>query len=80
MQNVLESAKTANVNLYPVSFRQILDDLAKDLDNPKIARMVRLFNVIGVSASFGMLGVSSEKVVSAIESVFAAKPALAKQN
>ena len=80
VQNVLESAKTANVNLYPVSFRQILDDLAKDLDNPKIARMVRLFNVIGVSASFGMLGVSSEKVVSAIESVFAAKPALAKLN
>ena len=35
VQNVLESAKTANVNLYPVSFRQILDDLAKDLDNPK---------------------------------------------
>ena len=43
VQNVLESAKTANVN-HTVSFRQILDDLAKDLDNPKIARMVRLFN------------------------------------
>ena len=80
VQDVLKSAETAGVNLYPVSFRQILNDLAKDLDQPKIARMVRLFNVIGVSASFGMLGVSVEKVVSATESVFAAKPALAKLN
>ena len=80
VQDVLESAKKSGVNLHPVSFRQILNDLATELDNPKIARMVRLFNVIGVSASFGMLGVSSEKVVSATESVFATKPALAKLN
>ena len=31
VQNVLESAKTANVNLYPVSFRQILDILQRIL-------------------------------------------------
>ncbi|MDI1496187.1 MAG: pyruvate ferredoxin oxidoreductase alpha subunit [Cenarchaeum symbiont of Oopsacas minuta] len=80
VRDILESADTAGVNLHPISFHGILDNLAKDLDKPELARMIRLFNVIGVSASFGMLGASSDMVASTTESIFATKPVLAKIN
>ena len=48
---VLEIAKEKGVNLYPVSFREILSNLAEKTENPKLKGLVRLFNVLAVSLS-----------------------------
>ena len=39
---VLEIAKEKGVNLYPVSFKTILENLAKEADNPKLRGLIRM--------------------------------------
>lgn len=76
----LEVAKENGVKLYPVSFRSILSNLAEETGNPKIKGLIRMFNVIGVSLSLGLVKMPPERLLAAVESVFERKPKVAKIN
>jgi 2-oxoglutarate ferredoxin oxidoreductase subunit alpha len=52
---VLEIAKEKGVTLFPVSFKSILSSLAEETENPRLKGLVRMFNVIGVSLSLGLV-------------------------
>lgn len=77
---VLEIAKEKGVTLYPVSFREILSNLAKETENPKLKGMVRLFNVLAVSLSLGLVKMPLDPLLASINSIFSKKPQVAEIN
>ena len=77
---VLEIAKERGVKLYPVSFRQILSNLAEEMNNPKLKGLIRMFNVIGVSLSLGLVHMPPDSLLKAIDTIFAKKPKIAEIN
>ncbi len=80
VKSVLEAARQRGVTLYPVSFRSILADLAEQVQNPRLASLVRMFNVVGVSLSSGLLGLPLHSLQDSIDEIFSAKPQVAQLN
>ena len=80
IKGILEIAKEKGANLYPVSFKGILANLAEDTNNPKLKGMIRMFNVIGVSLSLGVLGMSPEPLLESIEFIFSKKSKIVEIN
>lgn len=80
IKGILETAKERGVTLLSVSFREILSKLAEDTNNLKLKGMIRMFNVIGVSLSLGILGLDSKPLLDSIESIFSKKPKVAEIN
>lgn len=76
----LEIAKEKGVKLYPVSFRNILSNLAEETENPKVKSQIRMFNVIGVSLSLGLIRMPTDRLLNSIDSVFERKPKVAELN
>jgi len=77
---VIELAKENGVNLYPVSFKAILASLAEETENPRLKGLVRMFNVIGVSLSLGLIKMPPESLLKSIDSIFSKKPQIAEIN
>ncbi|MCV0401761.1 MAG: 2-oxoacid:acceptor oxidoreductase subunit alpha [Nitrosopumilus sp.] len=77
---VLEIAKEKGVNLFPVSFKAILETLSEETDNPRLRGLVRMYNVIGVSLSLGLVKMPPDSLQKTIESIFSKKPEIAKIN
>ena len=80
IKGVLETLQERGVKVYPVSFRDILASLAEQTENPKLKGLVRMFNVIGVSLSLGLLGIPSVPMLHSIDSIFSKKPKIAEIN
>jgi len=77
---VLEIAKENGVTLYPVSFKSILATLAAKTENPRLKGLVRMFNVIGVALSLGLVKMPPDSLKKTIGTIFAKKPEIAKLN
>lgn len=77
---VLEIAKEKGVKLYPVSFKSILENLSEEANNPKLRGLVRMYNVIGVSLSLGLIKMPPDSLFKSIGSIFAKKPLVAEIN
>ena len=80
IDGVLEIAKEKGVHLYPVSFKNILKDLAEKTENPRMKGMVRMYNIIGVSLSLGLIKMPSDSLMTSIDSIFSKKPQIAEIN
>jgi len=80
IKGILETAKDRGVTLLPVSFRELLSKLAEDTNNPKLKGMIRMFNVIGVSLSLGIMGLEPKPLLDSIDSIFSKKPKIAEIN
>jgi len=77
---VLELAKENGTTLYPVSFKSLLQHLSEEVDNPRLRNLVRMYNVIGVSLSLGLMKMSSTSLVNSIDDIFSKKPQIAEIN
>ena len=77
---VLEIAKEKGVSLFPVSFKSILSSLAEETENPRLKGLVRMFNVIGVSLSLGLVKMPPDSLQKTIGSIFSKKPEIAEIN
>jgi 2-oxoglutarate/2-oxoacid ferredoxin oxidoreductase subunit alpha len=80
IQGMLDASKERRIQLYPVSFKTILSNLADEMQNPKIKGMFRMQNVLAVSISLGLLGLPPESLLNSVESIFSRKPEIAKMN
>lgn len=80
ISGVLEIAKENGVSLFPVSFKSILETLAEEAENPRLKGLIRMFNVIGVSLSLGLVKMPPDSLQKTIESIFSKKPEIAKIN
>jgi 2-oxoglutarate ferredoxin oxidoreductase subunit alpha len=77
---VLDIARENGVNLFPVSFKSILETLSEETENPRLKGLVRMFNVIGVSLSLGLVQMPTDTLQKTIGSIFSKKPEVAKIN
>ncbi|RMW39299.1 MAG: 2-oxoacid:acceptor oxidoreductase subunit alpha [Nitrosopumilus sp.] len=77
---VLEIAKENGVKLYPVSFKAILEALAEETENSRLKGLVRMFNVIGVSLSLGLVKMPPDSLQKTIGTIFSKKQEIAKIN
>ena len=77
---VLETAKENGVKLFPVSFKSLLTELSEELDNPRMRGLVRMYNVLGVSLSLGLINMPSTSLVDSIDDIFSKKPKIAEMN
>ncbi|MGI0040771.1 MAG: 2-oxoacid:acceptor oxidoreductase family protein, partial [Nitrosopumilaceae archaeon] len=80
VQGMLDLCKDKGVQLYPVSFKGILANLAEEMKNEKLKNMFRMLNVISVSVSLGLLGLPPGTLLKSVESVFSTKPQIAEMN
>ena len=80
IQGMLDAAKESGVQLYPVSFKTILSNLADETQNPKIRGMFRMLNVLAVSVSLGLLGLPPDTLLKSVENIFSRKPQIAEMN
>jgi 2-oxoglutarate ferredoxin oxidoreductase subunit alpha len=80
VKDMLELASENGVRTFSVSFRAILSDLSAQIDNPRLKGMVRMFNVLGVSFSLGILKCPTDLIHNAIESIFSRKKSIAEIN
>ena len=76
VSSILDLAKENGVKLYPISFRDTLSNIANELNESKLSGMIRMFNVLGVSFSFGILKAPIEPLLEAIEDIFSKKPSI----
>ena len=76
----MEIAKDNGVKLFPVSFKFLLESLSEETENPRLKGLVRMFNVIGVSLSLGLVKMPPDSLQKTIESIFSKKPEIAKIN
>jgi 2-oxoglutarate ferredoxin oxidoreductase subunit alpha len=77
---VLEIAKENGVKLFPVSFKSILETLSEETENPRLRGLIRMYNVIGVALSLGLVKMPPGSLQKTIESIFSKKPEIAKIN
>ena len=77
---VLQLAKDSGVTLFPVSFKSILETLSQQTENPRLKGLVRMYNVIGVSLSLGLVKMPTDSLQKTIGSIFSKKPEIAKIN
>ncbi|MGQ0771624.1 MAG: 2-oxoacid:ferredoxin oxidoreductase subunit alpha [Nitrososphaerota archaeon] len=80
IQDVLELAKENGVKLYPISFKDVLSNMADETNNPRLKGMVRMYNVLSVSFSLGVLKMSPKTLLESIGVIFAKKQAVADMN
>jgi len=80
IQDVLELAQENGVKLYPISFKDVLSKMADETNNPRLKGMIRMYNVLGVSFSLGVLKMPPQTLLESIDVIFAKKQAIADLN
>ncbi|MGQ0605488.1 MAG: 2-oxoacid:ferredoxin oxidoreductase subunit alpha [Candidatus Nitrosotenuis sp.] len=80
VQDALDFARNRGAKLYPVSFKTILSNLADETNNPRIKGMIRMYNVLGVSFSLGILNMPPQTLLDSIDEIFSKKQAIADLN
>ncbi len=53
---ILEEAKRRNVNLYPISYNDIIAETAAQIGEHQLSKVQRIINVLSVAASLALLG------------------------
>ncbi|RNJ80685.1 MAG: 2-oxoacid:acceptor oxidoreductase subunit alpha [Nitrosopumilus sp. B06] len=76
----LNAARNNGVTLYPVSFKSLLEGMAAESGNERLRNMIRMYNVIGVSLSLGLVGMPAHPLYKSIGAIFAKKPQVAQTN
>jgi len=80
ISGMLEVAKGNGIKLYPISFQSLLSGLAEETENPRLKGMKRMYNVLGVALSLGLLKMPPDVLFESIESIFSKKPQIAEIN
>ena len=80
VSSIIDLAKKNGVKVYPVSFRDVLSNIANELNSPELSRMIRLFNILGVSFSLGVLKAPIEPLLETIEDTFSKKLSIVDMN
>lgn len=80
IKGALLCAQKAGVQLHPISFKEVLAELAEKAENPKLKGMVRLYNTISVALSLGLVDMPTESLLASIGKTFEKKPKVAELN
>jgi 2-oxoglutarate ferredoxin oxidoreductase subunit alpha len=80
IKDVLELAKDAGANIYPIEFKGLLRELAEKKNQPSMGKLMRMINVMALASSFALLDYDESTVMKAIKYAFKAKPKIADMN
>ncbi len=80
VNDLLEEAKKENIHVYPISFLDMLKDLADKLKIEKRSKVTRMKNVLALGVTFGLLNYDTRLTEKAIKAVFSEKPKIAEMN
>ena len=80
IQDALDFAKNHGAKLYPISFKTVLSNMADETNNPRLKAMIRMYNVLGVSFSLGILQMPPKTLLESIDAIFSKKKAIADLN
>ena len=80
VQDALDHAQKHGVKLCPISFKNVLSTLADETNNPRLKAMIRMYNVLGVSFSLGILKMPPHTLLESIDAIFSKKKTIADLN
>jgi 2-oxoglutarate ferredoxin oxidoreductase subunit alpha len=80
LSGMLELAKARGCIVYGLPYYEMIEAVAKNLNDPKLSKLSRAVNVMAISASISLLGIKKDMLISAIQEVFGSKPKLVSSN
>jgi 2-oxoglutarate ferredoxin oxidoreductase subunit alpha len=76
----LEFAKKKNVQVYPVPYGKLLNDIGQKLGIEKISKITRMINVLTIGVSFALFKFDTELAEKAVRATFAEKENVVEMN
>ena len=80
LSGMLELAKARGCMIYGLPYFEMIEAVAKKMNDPKLSKLSRVVNVMAISASISLLGIKKDMLISAIQEVFGSKPKLLSSN
>ncbi len=80
LSGMLDLAKSNGCIVYGLPYFDMIETVAKNMNDPKLSKLSRVVNVMAISASISLLGINKDKIIGAIEEVFGSKPKLLASN
>ena len=80
LKGMVEFAKSRGCMVYGLPYFEMLETVAKNMNDPKLSKISRVVNVMAISASISLLGIKKEMLINAIQEVFGSKPKLLASN
>lgn len=80
LQAVLDLAKSNGCVIYGLPYFEMIEKLARQVNDPALSKLTRMVNVIALASSFALLKFEKEQLIRAIQNVFRAKPKILDNN
>jgi 2-oxoglutarate ferredoxin oxidoreductase subunit alpha len=80
VQGILDLAKSNGCVVYGLPYFEMIQDLARGLNDPSLSKLTRMVNVIALSSSLALLKFDKKQLIKAIQRVFQTKPKVLGNN
>ena len=80
VQGILDLAKSNGCVVYGLPYFEMIEDLARGLNDPSLSKLTRMVNVIALSSSLALLKFDKKQLIKAIQRVFQTKPKVLGNN
>ena len=80
IQGILDFAKSNGCVVYGLPYFEMIEDLARGLNDPSLSKLTRMVNVIALSSSLALLKFDKRQLIKAIQTVFQTKPKVLGNN
>jgi 2-oxoglutarate ferredoxin oxidoreductase subunit alpha len=80
LSGILDLAKSRGCIVYGLPYFEMIEAVARNMNDPKLSKLSRVVNVMAISASTSLLGIKKDMLISAIQEVFGSKPKLLSSN
>jgi 2-oxoglutarate/2-oxoacid ferredoxin oxidoreductase subunit alpha len=80
LSGILDLAKSRGCSVYGLPYFEMIEAVARNMNDPKLSKLSRVVNVMAISASTSLLGIKKDMLISAIREVFGSKPKLLSSN
>lgn len=80
LDDMLTSAKQRGVQLVPIPYNNILEQVADEFHVDQLSKIARMINMLAVGASFGILHFPVDFLAAALNNVFRSKASVVKMN
>ena len=80
IQGILDFAKSNGCVVYGLPYFEMIEDLARGLNDPSLSKLTRMVNVIALSSSLALLKFDKKQLIKAIQTVFQTKPKVLGNN
>lgn len=80
VQGMLDLAQSNGCALYGLPYFEMIENIAKKVNDPALGKLTRMINVIALSSSLALLKFDKEYLIKAIKKVFRSKPKVLDSN